>query len=160
MNNRWVVENAARELANAGKVAYNKALQIHSPSRVMAKAGGFFAEGVSKGIASETGNLEQSARNLGIAMVSAFDRAPKFAELGTADISDEFSKMTAKAQATVDVQNSTTNNAIDSLATAITRLANQDNHVTVKIGEDTIIEKVIDGINGRTSLTGRNAIIV
>lgn len=159
LRNKWVVENAARELANAGKVSYNKALQIHSPSRVMAKAGGFFAEGVSKGIASETGNLEQSARNLGVAMVSAFDRAPKFAELGTADISDEFSKMTAKAQATVDVQNSTTNNAIDSLATAITRLANQDNHVTVKIGEDTIIEKVIDGINGRTSLTGRNAII-
>lgn len=160
LNNKWVVENAARELANAGKVSYNKALQIHSPSRVMAKAGGFFAEGVSKGIASETGNLEQSARNLGVAMVSAFDRAPKFAELGTADISDEFSKMTAKAQATVDVQNSTTNNAIDSLATAITRLANQDNHVTVKIGEETIVDKVIDGINGRTSLTGRNAIIV
>lgn len=158
LRNKWVVENAARELANAGKVSYEKALQIRSPSRVMAKAGGYFAEGVSKGITSETDNLEQSAKNLGTAMVSAFNSAPKFADLGTTDISNEFSKMTAKAQATVDVQNATTNSAIDNLATAITRLANQDNHVTVKIGEETIIDKVVDGINNASRMRNQPVI--
>lgn len=158
LRSKWVVINAARELANAGKMSYEQALRIRSPSRVMAKAGGYFAEGVSKGITSETHNLEQSAKNLGTAMVSAFNSAPKFADLGTADISDEFSKMTARAQATVDVQNATTNSAIDSLATAITRLANQDNHVTVKIGEETIIDKVVDGINNASRMRNQTVI--
>lgn len=158
LRSKWVVENAARELANAGKISYEEALKICSPSRVMAKAGGYFAEGVSKGITSETDNLEQSAKNLGTAMVSAFNSAPKFADLGTTDISDEFSKMTAKAQATVDVQNATTNSAIDNLATAITRLANQDNHVTVKIGEETIIDKVVDGINNASRMRNQPVI--
>ena len=50
---------------------------------------------------------------------------------------------------------------MDSLAEKISGAGgNSQMSVVVKIGEDTIIEKVIDGINGRTSLTGRNAIIV
>jgi tape measure domain-containing protein len=158
LNNMYVVERAARELANAGKVAYDKALAIHSPSRVMMKSGEYFAEGIEEGIKDEEPALAKVVENVGTAMAEAFNKAPKFADLGTADLSTEFDKMTAKAQATVDLQSETTNNAIDSLAAAITRLAEQDNHITVKIGEETLIDKVVDGINSQTFMRNRNVL--
>lgn len=50
---------------------------------------------------------------------------------------------------------------MDTLAEKIGGIGgNAPTSITVKIGEETIIDKVIDGINGRTSLSGRNAIIV
>lgn len=47
---------------------------------------------------------------------------------------------------------------IDELASKIS--GNQPTEIVVKIGEETIIDKVIEGINGQSMLSGRNAIVV
>lgn len=158
LRNKWVVENAAAELANAGRISYEKALQIKSPSRVMAKAGGYFAEGVGKGIEAGTAELERTAAGLGNAMVTAFNTAPKFKGLDTPDIAGKFDDLTARASATVETTNATTNEAIDNLASAVEKLATEGQRVTVKIGEETLYDKIVDGINGASLMRNRSVI--
>ena len=158
IKNKWVVQNAARELAEAGKTTFNYVLSIKSPSRVMMKSGVNFAEGVEIGVEKEIPALEKITSAMGTAMVDAFNTAPKFRDLGSIDIADQFGELTARAQGTLELQNESTTDAIDQLAQAISNLANQDQRVTVKIGEETLIDKVVDGINNASRMRNQTVL--
>ena len=54
------VVNAVGELARIIQETIQAALEIHSPSRVMARIGGFIDQGLSKGILDESGMIEDS----------------------------------------------------------------------------------------------------
>ena len=58
------VENAAARLANKAAEAVRVASQIHSPSRVWAKIGGFMGEGLANGIRATTSAVRLSSMNL------------------------------------------------------------------------------------------------
>jgi hypothetical protein len=148
----------AREMGYNANYAFREALRIQSPSRVMMEAGGFFAEGVAVGIEKKEALVTDQAAGLGTAMVDAFNSAPKFQDLGGIDLADKFQDLTAKAQGTLELQNETTNDAIDQLATAINNLAQQDQRVTVKIGEDTLMDKIIDGINNASTMRNQSVL--
>ena len=158
IKNKWVVQNAARELAEAGKTTFNYVLSIKSPSRVMMKSGINFAEGVEIGVEKEIPALEKVTSAMGTAMVDSFNAAPKFRDLGTIDIADQFNELTARAQGTLELQNNTTNDAIDQLSQAISNLANQDQKVVVKIGEETLYDKIINGINDASRMRNQTVI--
>lgn len=152
------VNNAARKLAEGASGTFNSYLKIKSPSRLMMESGGYFAEGVAIGIEKNEALVTNQAANLGSAMVDAFNSAPKFQDLGGIDMADKFQDLTAKAQGTLELQNETTNDAIDQLATAINNLAQQDQRVTVKIGEDTLMDKIIDGINNASAMRNQSVL--
>ena len=62
----------ARSMANAVSSTINKALRIHSPSRVTEASGGFTGEGFNNGLASWIGKVSKTAGNLAnSAMVEA-----------------------------------------------------------------------------------------
>lgn len=69
------VVNAARSMANAAASAARAALDIHSPSRVMEKAGGYFGEGFSLGITDSMRAVQQSAMQLAQSAREAVQRA-------------------------------------------------------------------------------------
>lgn len=74
---RSCVVKAARAVANAAASAARAALDIHSPSRVMEEAGGYFGEGFSIGI-------EESAR----AVQGAAERLAGCAQAAAAQVMD------------------------------------------------------------------------
>ncbi len=158
IQNAWIVRNAAAWLAQQGKDAFDYVLRIQSPSKVMAEDGGFFVKGVERGIAAEAPTLIKATEEMGTAMVDAFNSAPKFQDLGTLDIADKFGELTARAQGTLELQNEATNGAIDQLAQAISNLADQNQEIVVKIGEETIIEKVVDGINNASRMRNQTVL--
>jgi hypothetical protein len=91
-------------------------------------------------------------------MVDAFNSAPKFQDLGGIDIADKFQDLTAKAQGTLEIQSESTNQAIDQLTQAIGELATQDQRVVVKIGEETLIDKVVEGINNASLMRNQTVL--
>lgn len=152
------VYNAGWAQAEQGLKGFNDRLIIKSPSRVMMESGGYFAEGVAIGIEKNEALVTNQAANLGSAMVDAFNSAPKFQELGGIDMADKFGELTTKAQGTLEIQNESTNDAIDQLAQAIQNLAQKDQRVTVKIGEDTLMDKIIDGINNASQMRNQSVL--
>ena len=133
-------------------------LGIASPSKVFAQYGKFIDEGLADGVGENAALATAQAENLGTAMVEAFNSAPKFQDLGTLDLADKFQDLTARAQGTLELQNETTNDAISQLTQAIANLANKDDRVVVKIGEETIMDKVIDGINNASRMRNQTVI--
>lgn len=157
-NKASAVNNAARRLAEGASRTFNSYLKIKSPSRLMMESGGYFAEGVAIGIEKNEALVTNQAANLGSAMVDAFNSAPKFQDLGGIDLADKFGELTAKAQGTLELKNESTNDAIDQLAQAIQNLAQKDQRVTVKIGEDTLMDKIIDGINNASQMRNQSVL--
>lgn len=152
------VNNAARRLAEGASGTFNSYLKIKSPSRLMMESGGYFAEGVAIGIEKNEALVTNQAANLGSAMVDAFNSAPKFQDIGGIDIADKFQDLTAKAQGTLEIQSESTNQAIDQLTQAIGELATQDQRVVVKIGEETLIDKVVEGINSASLMRNQTVL--
>ena len=152
------VYNAGYQQGLQGKKGFNDALRIKSPSRAMMESGAYFAEGAIVGIEKEAPAVISAAEDLGTAMVDAFNSAPKFQDLGGIDIADKFQDLTAQAQGTLELQNESTNDAIDQLAQAIQNLAQQDQRVTVKIGEETLIDKIVDGINNASQMRNQTVL--
>ena len=137
IRNKWVVENAARELANAGNNAYKNALQIHSPSRVMMKSGSFFAEGVELGISEGISGVEKTATKMADIAIGAFDgigskiELPDVSKLAKSNLSEISSNVE------FDVEK------------------NEMIGIQVNLGEETLIDKIIDGINSSSYMRNR-----
>lgn len=142
--NSWKVSNAATNSALAAKNAFNSALQIKSPSRVMKKSGGFFVAGIAQGISDSiddadrqvaymankiTGTADEIFSNYEIA-----DIAPNL-EVG-ADISSDIEARLRHDELRREMQESCDNGEPIAL--------------TVKIGEETILDRIINGINDRS----------
>lgn len=138
--------------------AFKSKLGIASPSKVFAKFGNFIDEGLAEGVEDNADKAIRATTNLGSAMVDAFNSAPKFQDLGGIDLADKFGELTAKAQGTLELQNESTNDAIDQLAEAIEKLATKDQRVVVKIGEETLMDKIIDGINNASRMRNQTVL--
>ena len=138
-NNQWKVSNAAKNSALAAKNAFNSALQIHSPSRVMKKAGGFFTEGIALGIGSMVGDVKASATDVANAANTSFAS-------NITSFADEL-KSTSSDFATKNEVN---------LASVVE--ANSQAHVIVKVGEDTLVDRIVKGINDASFLSNGSVI--
>lgn len=150
--------NALGQLANNVLARFKERLGIQSPSKEFAKAGRWIDAGLAKGVEDDATVAISAAQDLGTAMVDAFNTAPKFRDLGSLDIADQFDDLTARAQGTLQLQNEATNGAIGQLAMAINNLANQGQQITVKIGEETLIDKVVDGINNANMMRNQSVL--
>lgn len=65
------IQSAARQAAQAAVAAAGAALDIHSPSRVMAQVGQMFGQGFAQGIGGTAGEAGRAARELSSAAASA-----------------------------------------------------------------------------------------
>lgn len=137
---------------------FKSKLGIASPSKVFAKFGNWIDEGLAGGIEDNADKAVSATTALGTAMVDAFNSAPKFQDLGGIDLADKFGELTAKAQGTLELQNESTNDAIDQLAEAIGKLADKDQRVVVKIGEETLIDKIVDGLNNASRMRNQTVL--
>lgn len=152
-------------LYNAGVRAGRTVIQgaragadTHSPSKAAMEIGRFVDEGLVIGLKDEQAAVEQTATMIGNTLIDAVNSAPKFRDLGTIEIADQFADLTARAQGTMELQSESTNDAIDQLAQAIHNLAEQNQEVVVKIGEETIIDKIVGGINEASRMRNQTVI--
>ena len=152
------VFDAIGKMAAGISSAFKLKLKIGSPSKVFAQFGNWIDEGLAGGVEDNADKAIRATTALGTAMVHAFNSEPKFQDLGGIDLADKFGELTAKAQGTLELQNESTNDAIDQLATAINNLAQKDQRVTVKIGEDTLMDKIIDGINNASQMRNQSVL--
>lgn len=138
-NNQWKVSNAAKNSALAAKNAFNSTLQIHSPSRVMKKAGGYFTEGIALGINDMVSDVKASATNVANAANTSFSsNINSFADELKTTSSDFAAKNETNLASVVE--------------------ANAQTQVIVKVGEDTLIDRIVKGINN-ASFLGNNSVI-
>lgn len=138
-NNQWKVSNAAKNSALAAKNAFNSALQIHSPSRVMKKAGGFFSEGIALGIGDMADEVKSSAKSVANAANTSFAS-------NIHSFQDELKSTSADFATKNDVN----------LSSVVE--TNSQAHVVVKIGEDTLIDRIVKGINNASFLSNGSVI--
>lgn len=152
--NSWKVSNAAKNSALSAKNAFNNTLQIKSPSRVMAKSGGFFVDGVAMGIArtidDANGEVEFMATKLTRTVDGVFS-------------SYKISDITPKLAIDTDINHGIeTRLKQDYLRTKMQNQEEKDDpiSITVKIGEETIIDKIINVINEKSYLSNMGVIEV
>ena len=138
-SNQWKIIQAARNSGLSAKNAFNAALQIHSPSRVMAKSGRYFDAGVASGIESDMADIESAAS--------------KVAELANSSFSRNIKPIASEA---VDKINKTSFSVDSSISEAIE--ANSQTQVIVNIGDETLIDRVVNGINNSSFIKNRSAI--
>lgn len=67
-----IMENAMRDMGEKAKIAFNRTMEIHSPSRVMARAGGYVVAGAVQGIERNARDLETAMTELAQAGVVAY----------------------------------------------------------------------------------------
>lgn len=150
--NSWQVSNAAKNSALSAKNAFNSTLQIKSPSRVMKKSGGFFVSGIVAGISDSIDSANSEVEMMAKKMTDTADNIFSGYEIPNI-ISD------------LDLS-STIQRDIESGFNAERRkdLENKDDEtpvaVTVKIGEETILDRIIDGLNDKAFLTNAGVVTV
>jgi phage-related minor tail protein len=81
------VVDAVKNLASGALGAFKSVLGIHSPSKVMAKMGGFAAEGAAQGLDKGSDRVEASGAKLGGAMASGAAGAAGGAKGGKGSVS-------------------------------------------------------------------------
>lgn len=133
------VYNAGWNQADQGFKGFNARLKIHSPSRVMKEQGGFFSEGVALGIMDKIPEVADAAEQVAQAANVSF--ADFLEPIGT-DFASKFSDFSGNIDQTLS-------DVIE---------ANSQTHVVVKVGEDTLVDKVIEGINESSFMANRGVI--
>ena len=140
------VYNAGWNQADQGMKGFNARLKIHSPSRVMMRQAGFFSAGVVDGLKATTSMVRQASSNLAGNMADAFNEssldsivAPNFAK--------EFDKNISFASGSIGGE-------IKSVIEA------NAPHVTVNIGSETLIDRIVKGINEQSMLKNQSVISV
>lgn len=142
--NSWKVSNAATNSALAAKNAFNSALQIKSPSRVMKKSGGFFVAGIAQGIADSINDADRQVAYMANKITGTADEI--FSNYEIADIA---SNLEVGADISNDIE---TRLKRDEMRRQMQEKDDEDNQIalTVKIGEETILDRIINGINERS----------
>lgn len=150
--NSWKVSNAAKNSALSAKNAFNSTLQIKSPSRVMKKSGGFFVAGIATGIADSIKEAETEVAYMANKLTGAVDNV--FSNYQMADIAPN-----------LEVGADISNNIETRLKRDNMRQEMQEKEddaepiaLTVNIGEDTILDKIIGGINDRSFMNNMGVI--
>lgn len=131
--------NAGVRLANAANQGYRDTNRIASPSKVAKQLAGFWGEGIALGMEGKINDVESAAQRVAEAANTSFEDAIEPLNMSIANSAAEFGS-----------------NLETSLSDVIE--ANSQTHVTVKVGEDTLINKVIDGINESSFLANRGVI--
>lgn len=135
--NSWQAESAARNTAIRANKAFNSALDIHSPSRVMKKGGGFFSIGVAEGITDKTSEVISAAHMMANKLIKAAD----FSALS--DIS------VGNFDSSINVQH------------GFSDFSNGEKQpLIINVGGERLVDTVIEGINGRSFLGGASVINV
>lgn len=142
--NSWKVSNAATNSALAAKNAFNSALQIKSPSRVMKKSGGFFVAGIAQGISDSIDDADRQVAYMANKITGTADEIFSNYEIADitpnlevgADISSDIEARLRHDELRREMQESSDNGEPIAL--------------TVKIGEETILDRIINGINERS----------
>ena len=129
----------AREMGLGAKYAFEKALKINSPSKEMMEDGAWFDEGIILGIASGEDKIAKMATQVAQTANTSFsDMLNPITDSYTGALADAGLKVKTSIGETIE--------------------ANANPHITVKVGEDTLIDKVIDGINQASFLQNRGVI--
>lgn len=139
-NNAWRYIGEIRNMAKQGEIEFNRYNVIKSPSRLFRKLGGYIAEGAALGVESEYGTYENSLRGLAQVGQEAFEGY----EVNT-DITSDMKNSLSEA-------NLASNIDLDYDKTPI--------HLTVNVGEDNLLNKIIDGVNDASYLMNKNVINV
>jgi tape measure domain-containing protein len=134
--NNGAVYQAGWNQAAQGVAGFNARLQIHSPSRIMKESGSFFGEGVVEGIESQFGEVRKVSQSL--AKVAETSFSP---ELGSVELGKTISDKIAQSSLDLDLDSTPV-------------------HVTVKVGEETLVNKIIEGINEASFLNNTTVINV
>ena len=150
--NSWKVSNAAKNSALSAKNAFNSTLQIKSPSRVMKKSGGFFVAGIATGIADSIKEAETEVVYMANKLTGAVDNV--FSNYQMADIAPN---LEVGADISNDIE---TRLKRDNMRREMQEKEDDAEPIalTVNIGEDTILDKIIDGINDRSFMNNMGVI--
>lgn len=129
--------------ADQGIKGFNARARIKSPSREMMKSGKFIGEGAVIGVNSMNDAFAKANQKLAEAGMSSFDNYSLNTDLF--DMESKFkstlSGLTAQAESEIEVKEKELNT-----------------HVTVNIGEETLVDKIIDGINNKSFMQNGNVI--
>lgn len=143
-SNQWMVTNAARDSALSAKNAFNSTLQIHSPSRVMMESGNYFVSGIASGISHSIRQATEEVSYMANRLTSITDEIFGSYEMPELSLGADFNndlkrdiEATYKSSAKRDMQDEKDMDPIS---------------LTVKIGEETLLDRIIDGINSRSFL--------
>lgn len=152
--NSWQVSNAAKNSALAAKNAFNSTLQIKSPSRVMKKSGGFFVAGIATGIADSIKEAEIEVVYMANKLTGAVDNV--FSNYQIADIAPN---LEIGADISNDIE---TRLKRDNMRQEMQEKDDEDEPIslTVKIGEDTILDKIVNGINEKSFMNNMGVISI
>ena len=150
--NSWQVSNAARNSALSAKNAFNSTLQIKSPSRVMKKSGGFFVAGIATGIANSIKEAETEVVYMANKLTGAVDNI--FSNYQVADIEPD---LNVGADISNDIE---TRLKRDNMRQEMQEKDDDGEPIalTVKIGDDTILDKIIGDINDRSFMNNMGVI--
>lgn len=151
--NSWKVSNAAKNSALSAKNTFNSTLQIKSPSRVMKKSGGFFVAGIATGIAESISSAEKQVAYMANRITGTVDNIFENYEL--ADFSQSFD-----LGANIGEEIDTRIKREDMRREMREKDDEEPVSVTVKIGEETILDRIIDGINSRSFMQNAGVISV
>lgn len=151
-SNSWLVSNAAKNSALSAKNAFNSTLQIKSPSRVMKKSGGFFVAGIATGIADSIKEAETEVVYMANKLTGAVDNV--FSNYQIADIAPN---LEVGADISNDIE---TRLKRDNMRREMQEKEDDTEPIslTVNIGEDTILDKIIGGINDRSFMNNMGVI--
>ena len=151
-SNSWLVSNAAKNSALSAKNAFNSTLQIKSPSRVMKKSGGFFVAGIAAGIADSIKEAETEVVYMANKLTGAVDNV--FSNYQMADIAPN---LEVGADISNDIE---TRLKRDNMRREMQEKEDDAEPIalTVNIGEDTILDKIIGGINDRSFMNNMGVI--
>ena len=151
-SNSWLVSNAAKNSALSAKNAFNSTLQIKSPSRVMKKSGGFFVAGIATGIADSIKEAETEVVYMANKLTRAVDNV--FSNYQVADIAPN---LEVGADISNDIE---TRLKRDNMRQEMQEKEDDAEPIalTVNIGEDTILDKIIGGINDRSFMNNMGVI--
>ena len=143
------IANNMRNMFSGAVEGVKKFLGIHSPSRLFKSYGGFVSEGFALGIQGEMSTVSKAFAKMTDFEVPEYTVKTNF-DVDTPDYGIE---QTVKAhldyQSKLDKERET---AMDKIEEAI---RNQKQQITVKVGEDTLVNKIIDGVNAKSFLENR-----
>ena len=143
------IANNMRNMFSGAVEGVKKFLGIHSPSRLFKSYGGFVSEGFAIGIQGEMSTVSKAFAKMTDFEVPEYTVKTNF-DVDTPDYGVE---QTVKAhldyQSKLDKERET---AMDKIEEAI---RNQKQQITVKVGEDTLVNKIIDGVNAKSFLENR-----
>nr|DAK63449.1 MAG TPA: minor tail protein [Caudoviricetes sp.] len=130
--------------ADQGMKGFNARLKIHSPSRVMMKQAGFFSAGIINGLKATTSMVRQASSSLAGNMADAFNES-SLDNIVAPDFAKEFNKDVLSASGSIGGE-------IRSVVEA------NAPHVTVNIGPDTIVDRIVEAINQRSMMKNQTVI--